>query len=86
MGKSEAYELEGVLREVADKGSLTIALKKLLRLLEKGNRAAGTWKSLLDAWEEIGEGRSHLYITELPWEVILLSRTFLVPVKNWANE
>jgi hypothetical protein len=86
MGKNEAYELEVFLRDVETVGFGSIHLKKLLRILEKGNRAAGTWKALLDAWEEIGQARASLYITELPGETILVVNNRPVTVKSWANE
>ena len=86
MGKHEAYELESLLRTVADEGSATVPLKKLLRLLEKGNRAAGTWKALLYAWEDIDEDRANLHIAELPGQIILLSSKGTVPVALWAGD
>jgi hypothetical protein len=86
VGKHEAYELESILRTVADEGSVTVPLRKLLRLLEKGNRAAGTWKALLDAWEDIDEDRANLHIAELPGQVILLSAKGTVPVTVWAGD
>jgi len=86
MGKHEAYELESILRDVADHGSMAIPLKKLLRLLEKGNRAAGTWKALLYAWEDIDEARDDLHIAELPGQIILLSSRPTAPVTAWAGE
>ncbi|RWP36290.1 hypothetical protein [Mesorhizobium sp.] len=86
MGKNEAYELEVFLRDIETAGFGSIHLKKLLRILEKGNRAAGTWKSLLDAWEEIGQTRSNLFIAELPGETILVTSIRPDSAKLWANE
>lgn len=74
------------MRTVADEGSVTVPLKKLLRLLEKGNRAAGTWKALLYAWEDIDESRTNLHIAELPGQMILLSSKATVPVTLWAGD
>ena len=86
MGKSEAYELEGILHDVADRGFAAVPLRKLLRLLEKGNRAAGTWRALLDAWEEIGQERNSLNIAELPAQVILLTTNATQTARSWADE
>lgn len=82
------YELSELLNEVRDKGYLVIYIGKLWRLLDKGSRAAGTWKALLDSWEEARENnqRKDLHIRELPGENILLSTEATEPVVVWAGE
>jgi hypothetical protein len=88
MSKYSDYELSELLNDVYDKGYLVIYISKLWRLLGKGNRAAGTWKALLDAWEESRDGnkREALHIAELPGEYILLSRLATEPAIVWAGE
>jgi hypothetical protein len=86
LGKSEQYELESILSDLQYAGIATISLRKLFRLLGKGNRAAGTWKSLLDAWEEAGGDRSSLHICQIPHEMILLSTVPTKAVTDWAGE
>lgn len=78
--------LDEYLSEVIDCGSATVRLTQLYRYLRKGNRAAGTWKALLDAWEGLGQRRNDLMITELPNERLLLSRFRLERVTEWAGE
>jgi hypothetical protein len=88
MSKYSDYELSELLNDVHDKGYLVIYISKLWRLLGKGNRAAGTWKALLDAWEESRDGneRESLHIAELPGEYILLSRFATKPAMVRAGE
>ena len=61
--KSRLYELKSLLYEIDDKGVVVIFLPKLLRLLDKGNRAAGTWKAFLDAWEDRWRGEKPIRAT-----------------------
>src|SRR5260370_39625562 len=86
MAKNEVYEMEALLYEVEYQGHIVIPLGKIYRLLNKGNRAAGTWKALLDVWEETGHDRGDLHIAELPGENILLSKVRTEPVTKWAGE
>ncbi len=86
MAKNEVYEMESLLYEVEYHGYKVIPLQKLYRLLTKGNRAAGTWKALLDVWVEIGQDRVDLHIAELPGENLLLSKVRTEPVRKWAGE
>jgi hypothetical protein len=82
------YELSELLNEVFDRGYGVFYISKLWRLLGKGSRAAGTWKALLDAWEESREGnkRNGLYICEMPGEYILLSKVATDKAVVWAGE
>lgn len=75
--KAQTYELESLLWDVVDKGFVIIHISKLWRLLDKGSRAAGTWKALLDAWDEIDHGkeRSDLHIFEAKHEYLVISAT-----------
>jgi hypothetical protein len=88
VSKYADYELSELLNDVNDKGYVVIYIGKLWRLLGKGNRAAGTWRTLLDAWEEAREGnkRNSLHICEIPGDYILISRVATEPAKNWAGE
>jgi hypothetical protein len=86
MAKNEVYEMESLLYEVEYHGYVIIPLGKIYRLLDKGSRAAGTWKALLDVWEEIGHDRHDLHIAELPGENIFLSKVGTEPVRRWAGE
>jgi hypothetical protein len=86
--KQAEYELSELLNEVFDKGYLVIYISKLWRLLGKGSRAAGTWKALLEAWEEAREGnkRDALHICEIPGEYILITKVATEPAIVWAGE
>jgi hypothetical protein len=86
--KYAEYELHELLNEVCDKGYAVIYISKLWRLLGKGNRAVGTWRSLLDEWTDAREGnkRKGLHISELPGEYILLTKEKTEPVYSWAQE
>ena len=86
--KYDAYELSSLLNDVTDKGFLVIHLAKLWRLLGKGSRAAGTWRALLDGWEEARDGneRVGLHVCELPGEYILLTIKPTEPARIWAAE
>jgi len=86
--KYAEYELSELLNEVFDKGYVVLYISKLWRLLGKGSRAAGTWKALLDAWEESRDGnkRDGLHICEIPGEYILLSKCATEPATAWAQE
>jgi hypothetical protein len=86
MPRNESYEMESLLYDVAYEGYSVLPLPKLYRLLAKGNRAAGTWKALLDIWEEIGQERWNLHIAELPGERLLLSKIKTERVGRWAGE
>ena len=79
-------ELEALLYEINYHGYVVVPLRKLYRLLGKGNRAAGTWRALLDAWEGIGNEREELFIAELPNEMLLISNTATEAVVKWAEE
>jgi hypothetical protein len=86
--KQALYELETFLQDVADKGFGVIYIAKLWRLLDKGSRAAGTWKALLDAWEELGHGfeRSEIHICEVSHEYLVLTTHATEPIAQWAGE
>lgn len=88
VGKQAEYELSELLNDVFDKGYVVLHIAKLWRLLGKGSRAAGTWKALLDAWEESREGnkRNGLYLCEIPGEYILLSKVTTDKAIIWAGE
>lgn len=86
MGRNEQYELESILLDVMYHGHASLPLRKLYRLLGKGNRAAGTWKALLDAWEAVNGSRSDLHIFETDKEIIHLCNYKSYPVKSWASE
>lgn len=87
MGKSEQYELESVLYEIDYHGFITIKRDRLYRLLGKGNRAAGTWKALLDVWEGIDGDRGELHAVEFEQEgLLLITNKPLVPLTSWAGE
>ncbi|MCL6286187.1 hypothetical protein M3P21_22090 [Ruegeria sp. 2012CJ41-6] len=82
-----AYELESLLYEIDDKGYVVVALERLYRLLGKGNRAAGTWRALLDAWEEIDGEREDLYMLEMEGTGnVLLTSEATSPVARSAGE
>ena len=78
--------LNEYLNEVVDRGFTILRLSQLYRYLERGNRAAGTWRSLLDAWEGLGQNRRELQIVELPYETLLLTRYGVERVTLWAAE
>jgi hypothetical protein len=86
--RSRTYELESLLFEIDDKGYVIIHISKLWRLLEKGSRAAGTWKELLDAWEEHGGGRkrSDLHMFESNHEYLVISKVKTNSVMKLAGE
>ena len=87
MGKNEQYELETILYEIDYHGFITIKIDKLYRILGKGNRAAGTWKALLDTWEGIDGNRDDLNIVEFEHEgLLLITNKPLVPLTSWAGE
>lgn len=79
-------ELEALLYEINYHGYVVVPLRKLYRLLRKGNRAAGTWRALLDAWEGIENEREELFIAELPNEMLLISNAQTEAVVKWAEE
>ena len=86
--KYAQHELHEILNEVADIGYAVIRISKMFRLLGKGNRAAGTWRALLDEWEESREGneRSKLNISEIPGDYILLTTVASVRATERAQE
>jgi hypothetical protein len=86
MPRSAAYEIESLLYEVDYCGYVVIPLRKLYRLLNKGNKAAGTWRALLDVWEETGHERADLNIADLPGDRLLLTNVTLDSVTRWAGE
>ena len=86
MARNENYEMESMLYEVEYHGFNVIPLTKVYRLLDKGNRAAGTWKALLDVWESTGHRRSDLHISELPGALLLLTMIKTERVMKWAGE
>ena len=88
MGKNEIYELEALLYEIDHKGYVIIPLAKLYRLLSKGNRSPGTWKALLDVWEEMNgrRTRADLYIFESSQEELVISKFPGQSIQNWASE
>lgn len=79
------HELESLLYGIDYSGFLLIPLRKLYRLLDKGNRAAGTWIALLEAWESIGGNAKELYIIELSDETLLLTKEPNERVHKWAH-
>lgn len=80
------HELESLLHEVEHEGFLVLPLHKLYRLLGRGNRAAGTWSALLDAWEGVGYERRALQIAELAGEKILLTVVPTEVATSWSGE
>jgi hypothetical protein len=86
-GRIRTYEIESFLHEVIEKGFCVIHISKLWRLLGKGSRASGTWKALLDIWEELGSGyeRSDLYMFETNHQYIVISRHQNESVLKKAN-
>lgn len=82
------HELESLLFEIEYQGYVVVPLRKLYRLLGAGNRAKGTWRTLLDVWEEIGFKRESLSIADLGGEQLLLTTSKPVRVvhKDWADE
>ena len=80
------HELESLLYEVEYQGFLVLPLRKLYRLLGRGNRAAGTWSALLDAWEGLGRNRQDLHIAEIAEEIILLTTRATEPAIKWSGE
>jgi hypothetical protein len=86
MTRSEIYEIESTLYEIDYHGFVVIPLEKIYRLLNKGNRAAGTWKALLDVWQNTGHNRVSLRIAELPGSLLLLTAVETEHAKKWAGE
>ncbi len=78
------HELEGVLEDILYRGHAFIPLKKLLKLLGKGNRAAGTWIALSEAFSEVGGDARKLWIAEFPNEIIFLSNQKLDKIATWS--
>ena len=83
--KNERYELESLLYELDYQGFVVVPLRKLFRLLDKGNRAAGTWRALLDVWEEIEGNPDEIHGCELQNEMFLLTSKRTVPLKKMAE-
>ncbi len=79
------HELESLLHEIDYEGFLILPLEKLYRLLGKGNRAAGTWQALLDAWEGIDGDINQLRIAELINERLLITIEKTEKVTKWAG-
>lgn len=79
------FELEELLHEVREAGYAEVHLLKLYRLLGKGNRAAGTWKKLLQEWQALGYKNDELYIRELPGDRLILIWRNPAPVKDWTK-
>lgn len=79
------HELESLLGIIWHQGYLTLPLKRLLKLLGKGNRAAGTWQALVEVYEGLGGVAKDLHIVELPHEVILLADRKLERATSWAG-
>jgi hypothetical protein len=86
MNKNEQYEIESILFDIYYHGYITIKLEKLYRILGKGNRAAGTWKALLDVWEGIDGDRTDLYATELIDGMLILTNKPVDQLTTWAGE
>ena len=86
--KQQAYELESFLQDIADRGYGIIYISKLWRLLEKGSRAPGTWKALLDVWEELGDDydRSELHMCEVRGEYLIITTSPTKSMQKWAQE
>ena len=86
--RSRTYELESLLFEIDDKGYVVIYIAQFWRLLDKASRAAGTWKELLEAWEEHGGGRkrSDLHIFEANCQYLVISKVKNESVMRWAGE
>ena len=79
------HELETYLHQLGYQGYILIHLQHLYRLLGKGNRAAGTWVALIEAYEAIGGKRGDLHIAELHHGMLLISLHSTEPVKRWAG-
>ena len=88
VSKNQEYELESLLFDVKEKGYCHIGKYKIWRLLGKGSGAAGTWKALLDAWEELGDSfkRTDLRAIELASGDFILTATQTDRVVKWAGE
>ena len=86
--KQQAYELESFLQDIADRGYGIIYISKLWRLLEKGSRAPGTWKALLDVWEEVQNkyNRSELHMCEVRDEYLIITTSPTKSMQKWAQE
>ena len=79
------FELEELLHQVREIGYSELHLRKLLRLLGKGSRAAGTWRKLLEGWQALGYPADELFVRELPSERILLIWRKPDLVQDWAK-
>jgi hypothetical protein len=81
------HDLDALLCEIDDHGFVVLTTGKLLRLLNKGNRAAGTWRALLDAWEALEGDRNELHVFETPWQGnIVITKVPTKPVAAMAGE
>ena len=77
--------LEELFEDADHRGFATINLKRLLKLLGKGNRAAGTWQALADAYSDFGGDDKKLWISEMSNEIILLATRKVDKVSSWAS-
>jgi len=78
--------IESALKDVEVEGYAVLNVRKIFYGLGKGNKAAGTWWSLLDVWEELGNVRTSLQMAELPYERILLTTVKPFEVTEWSGE
>ncbi|MGH7037766.1 MAG: hypothetical protein ACREE4_15045 [Stellaceae bacterium] len=79
-------ELDELLHQVREAGYAEVRLRKLFRFLDKGNKAAGTWRKLLEEWQRLGYPPDELFIIELPGERILLVWRKPDSVQDWAKQ
>jgi hypothetical protein len=86
--KQQEYDLNLLLYKVKDFGFAVIFISEIWRLLDKWSRAAGTWRALLDAWEELDKShkRTDLHIFEVAHEYLVISRVASEPITKWAGE
>ena len=85
--KYDDYELESLLYEVKEIGFVFVNKYKLWRILGKGSGAAGTWKLVLDTWQEIDgkNARDALHGFEIGTNY-LISMIATTPLEGWAGE
>lgn len=85
--RHEEYELGSILYEAKEQSFTFVNKYKLWRLLGKGSGAAGTWKSLLDHWQEIDKQnkRSELYVFDINGTYLITTQKS-EKVQQWAGE
>ena len=84
--RPELYELDSLLYEIDYEGYVVLHRDKLLRLLGRGNEAAGTWAALIEMWEGIDGSAAELRMVRLPGNRFLFTNQALTRVKDMANK